>query len=36
MSTWEYFKKEDVNATNHENTFIDPIRTKEFDFKFHK
>lgn len=31
---WEYLKK--TNTTNHEKMNIDPIITKEFDFKFNK
>lgn len=36
ISTWEYLRKNNANITNHENIYIEPILTKEFDFKFHK
>lgn len=36
MSTWEYLKKSESNTTNHINTYIEPLLTKEFDFKSHK
>lgn len=35
-STWEYLKKSEANRTNHVNTYIEPLLTKEFDFKSHK
>ncbi|VVC36248.1 WD40/YVTN repeat-like-containing domain,WD40 repeat, conserved site,WD40 repeat,WD40-repeat-containing [Cinara cedri] len=35
-STWEYLRKNNADLTNNENAFIDPIITKEFDFKLHK
>lgn len=35
-SSWEYLKKSDETVTNNGKTYIDPIVTKEFDFKFHK
>lgn len=36
VSTWEYLRKSDSNITNSEKKCINPIMTKEFDFKFHK
>lgn len=33
---WEYLRISDANVTNQEKTYINPIITKEFDFKFHK
>ncbi|KAF0764459.1 jouberin-like [Aphis craccivora] len=35
-TTWEYLRISDTNVTNQEKTYINPILTKEFDFKFHK
>lgn len=34
--TWGYLNKSDVNVINEEKAYIEPISTKEFDFKFHK
>ncbi|XP_027847317.2 jouberin-like [Aphis gossypii] len=35
-TTWEYLRISDENVTNQEKTNINPILTKEFDFKCHK
>ncbi|KAL5243740.1 hypothetical protein ACI65C_011150 [Semiaphis heraclei] len=35
-TTWEYLRIRDENVTNQEKTYINPMLTKEFDFKHHK
>ncbi|XP_022168434.1 jouberin-like [Myzus persicae] len=35
-TTWEYLRVSEANGTNQEKTYVNPILTKEFDFKHHK